>query len=268
MCYNDIMGKLQNKKLYLLDMDGTIYLDETLFDGVPEFLERIRSKGGRYLFLTNNSSRGIEGYLEKMKRLGIPAKPDDFLTSTDATVRTIREEYPGRLIYVVGTESLKRQLRRTGLALSEEPVPEVSLLLVGFDRELTYKKLEDACILLGRGADYLATNPDWVCPVSFGFEPDCGSICEMLWHATGRKPRVIGKPEPQMVYLALERTGFTPQETVVIGDRLYTDIACGVNAGVDTVFVLSGEGKREDVETYGIRPTLILPDINAIIKEM
>ena len=268
LCYNTAMGMLKDKKLFLLDMDGTIYLDEVLFDGVPEFLDRIREKGGRYLFLTNNSSRGIEGYLAKMKRLGIPAEPSDFLTSTDATVRTIREEYPDRLIYVVGTESLKHQLCDADLKLSEEPVPEVSLLLVGFDRELTYKKLEDACILLGRGVDYLATNPDWVCPVSFGFEPDCGSICEMLWHATGRKPRVIGKPEPQMVYLALERTGFSPEETVVIGDRLYTDIACGVNAGVDTVFVLSGEGKREDVEKYGIRPTFILPDIKAILNEM
>ena len=262
------MKTLQDKKLFLLDMDGTIYLDETLFDGVPAFLARIREKGGRYLFLTNNSSRGIEGYLQKMARLGIPAEKEDFLTSTDATIRTIRQEYPDRLIYVVGTESLKEQLLAAGLKLTEEPEKDVSLLLIGFDRELTYKKLEDACILLGRDIDYLATNPDWVCPVSFGFEPDCGSICEMLWHATGKKPRVIGKPEPQMVYLALERTGFSPDKTVVIGDRLYTDIACGVNAGVDTVFVLSGEGRREDVETFGIHPTWILPDIRTILNKM
>ncbi|MBO4873677.1 MAG: HAD-IIA family hydrolase [Lachnospiraceae bacterium] len=262
------MSSLQAKKLFLLDMDGTLYLDETLFDGVPEFLARIRAKGGRYLFLTNNSSRGIEGYLKKMARLGIPAEEEDFLTSTDATIRTIRKEYPDRLIYVVGTQSLKEQLRSAGLCLSEEPSEDVNLLLIGFDRELTYKKLEDACILLGRNVDYLATNPDWVCPVAFGFEPDCGSICEMLWHATGKKPRVIGKPEPQMVFLALERTGFTKEETVVVGDRLYTDIACGVNAGVDTVFVLSGEGKREDIETMGIRPVWVLADIRSLLEEM
>ena len=262
------MSSLQDKKLFLLDMDGTLYLDETLFDGVPAFLARIREKGGRYLFLTNNSSRGIEGYLKKMARLGIPAGAEDFLTSVDATVRVLREEYPDRLLYVVGTASFKDQLRAAGFSLAETPQETVSLLLVGFDRELTYQKLVDACILLGRNVDYLATNPDWVCPTSFGFEPDCGSICEMLWHATGRRPRVIGKPQPDMAELALDRTGFTKEETVVIGDRLYTDIACGLNAGVDTVFVLSGEGKREDVETYGIKPTWILPDVRAVLKEM
>ena len=262
------MNSLQDKKLFLLDMDGTLYLDEMLFDGVPAFLDAIRRRGGRYLFLTNNSSRGTEGYLAKMARLGIPAVPEDFLTSTDATIHFLKTKSPDCCLYVVGTASLKEQLRTAGLKVVEEPTEAVNLLLIGFDRELTYKKLEDACILLGRGVDYLATNPDWVCPVSFGFEPDCGSICEMLWHATGQKPRVIGKPEPEMVYLALRRTGFKPEETVVVGDRLYTDIACGVNAGVDTIFVLSGEGKQEDVDKFHIRPTWILPDIRAILREM
>ena len=259
---------LYKKKLFLLDMDGTIYLDETLFPGVPAFLSRIRARGGRYLYLTNNSSRGIEGYLAKMERLGIPAQADDFLTSADATVRVLKREYPGRLIYVMGTESLKDQLRREGLAVTDRPEEAVSVLLAGFDRELTFQKLEDACFLLGRGVDYLATNPDWVCPVSFGYVPDCGSMCEMLLHATGRSPRVIGKPQPDMVRLAMERTGFGPEETLLIGDRLYTDIACGINAGVDTAFVLSGEGTREDIEKTGIRPASVFPDVQAILKEM
>ncbi len=259
---------LSKKKLFLLDMDGTIYLDETLFPGVPEFLARIRERGGRYLFLTNNSSRGLDGYLAKMARLGIPAGEEDFLTSADATVRVLKQEYPGRLVYVMGTESLKDQLRREGIAVTDRPDEAVSVLLAGFDRELTFRKLEDACILLNRGADFLATNPDWVCPVSFGYVPDCGSMCEMLWHATGRKPRVIGKPQPDMVFLAMERTGFAPEETLLIGDRLYTDIACGVNAGVDTAFVLSGEGTMEDIKTMGIEPATVWPDIQAILREM
>ncbi len=262
------MNSLKNKKLYLLDMDGTLYLDEQLFDGVPAFLANIHQRGGRYLFLTNNSSRGIEGYLAKMERLGLPATAEDFLTSTDATIHIIRKEYPDRLMYVVGTESLKQQLRAAGFHLCEEPSADVSLLLIGFDRELTYRKLEDACILLNRGVDYLATNPDWVCPTSFGFEPDCGSICEMLWHATKRKPRVIGKPQPEMVELALARTGFSWEETVVVGDRLYTDIACGINAGVDTIFVLSGEGKKEDIEEMNIHPTWTLSGVREILDRM
>ncbi|MBO4838465.1 MAG: HAD-IIA family hydrolase [Lachnospiraceae bacterium] len=259
---------LSKKKLFLLDMDGTIYLDEQLFPGVLEFLFRIRARGGRYLFLTNNSSRGIDGYLAKMARLGIPAGEKDFLTSTDATVRVLKREFPDRPVYVMGTESLKDQLRAEGIRVTDRPEENVSVLLAGFDRELTFRKLEDACVLLGRGVDFLATNPDWVCPTAFGYVPDCGSMCEMLWHATGRRPRVIGKPQPDMVYLAMERTGFAPEETLLIGDRLYTDIACGINAGVDTAFVLSGEGKREDIETMGIQPASVWPDIQAILEEM
>ena len=109
-------------------------------------------------------------------------------------------------------------------------------------QELTFQKLEDACILLNRGVDYYATNPDWVCPTWYGSVPDCGSVCEMLFRATGRRPFVIGKPQPAMALLAMEKWGYSRDETLLVGDRLYTDIACGVNAGIDTVFVLSGEG--------------------------
>jgi ribonucleotide monophosphatase NagD (HAD superfamily) len=112
--------------------------------------------------------------------------------------------------------------------------------------------------------DFIATNPDWVCPTPFGSVPDCGSVCEMLTRATGRRPKFIGKPEPEMAYLSMERTGYTKQETLLIGDRIYTDIACGVNAGVDTAFVLSGEGTRADIEKFGIAPTGIFRDIRAI----
>ncbi len=260
--------RLADKKLFLLDMDGTIYLDENLFDGVREFLAWIRRQKGRYLYLTNNSSRGLEGYLAKMARLGIPATEADFLTSTDATVRLLLREYPGRKVYVMGTASLRAQLADAGIRITQTPDPDTDIFLAGFDRELTFQKLEDACILLNRGVTFLATNPDWVCPTAFGFVPDCGSMCEMLWHATGKKPRVIGKPEPDMVYLALEKSGFRAEEAVLIGDRLYTDIACGVNAGIDTVFVLSGEGKLSDIEEMGIRPTWVRDDIRSILREI
>ena len=137
-------------------------------------------------------------------------------------------------------------------------------LLIGFDTELTFQKLEDACILLNRGVDFIATNPDWVCPTWYGSVPDCGSVCEMLFRATGRRPLVIGKPRPAMARLAMERTGFPPAETLVVGDRLYTDVACGVNAGVDTAFILSGEGTLEDLERSDVKPTYIFDDIAAL----
>ena len=258
------MSKLRDKRLFLLDMDGTIYLDEQLFDGVKEFLAHVRAVGGRYLFLTNNSSRGVEGYIAKMRRMGIGAGPEDFLTSTDATIRHLQKYLPGKRCYVFGTRSFYQQLEAAGILVTCDREDGVDVLLCGFDTELTFQKLEDACILLNRGAEWIATNPDWVCPTWYGSVPDCGSVCQMLKRATGREPLVIGKPKRAMVDLALERTGFTAEQAVIIGDRLYTDVACGVNAGIDSIFVLSGEGVMEDIETYGITPTWVFRDIEQV----
>ena len=260
---------LAEKRLFLLDMDGTIYLSETLFDGTLEFLRYVRAIGGRYLFLTNNSSRGTDAYIAKMARLGIEAFPDDFLTSADATIRYLRGRYlPETVYYVCGTESLKNQLRLAGLRVAETLRDDCAVVLLGYDTELTYEKLENCCILLNRGADYVATHPDLVCPTWYGSAPDCGSVIEMLHTATGRRPKVIGKPQPEMVHLALRRTGFDPRQAVIIGDRLYTDIACGVNAGIDSIFVLSGEGTEADIAQYGIHPTWIFSDIAALYRQL
>ena len=259
---------LRLKRLFLLDMDGTIYLDEQLFDGVTDFLRYVRKSGGRCLFLTNNSSRGVEGYIEKLRRMGIAAEKDDFVTSVDATIRYLQEKLPGRKCYVFGTRSFQAQLSAAGIPVTDRLEEDIDVLLCGFDRELTFQKLEDACILLGRGVDFVATNPDWVCPTWYGSVPDCGSVCEMLYRATKRRPVVIGKPQSAMVELALERTGCRKEETVIVGDRLYTDIACGVNAGIDSVFVLSGEGTEADIETYHIHPTWVFPNIGTMYRQL
>ena len=137
---------------------------------------------------------------------------------------------------------------------------------MGFDTEITFQKLEDACILLGRGVEYLATNPDWVCPTAYGFVPDCGSVSQMLFNATKRMPYFIGKPEPAMALLAIEKAGCKPEDAVLIGDRIYTDIACGVNAGITTVLVFSGETTREDWEKSEIKPTYTCQDIAEIFE--
>ena len=249
-------------------MDGTLYLDDRLFDGVKEFLARIRERGGRYLFLTNNSSRGVESYMEKLGGMGIRTERRDYLTSVDAAIDCLRRRYPGKRCYVQGTRSFYDQLAAAGIPVTCDREDGVDILLSGFDRELTFQKLEDACILLNRGAEFWATNPDWVCPTWYGSVPDCGSVCQMLTTATGRTPRFLGKPRPDMVYLAMERTGFAPGQTVLLGDRIYTDIACGVNAGIDTVFVLSGEGTRADIEKFGVEPTWVRRDIAALLREL
>jgi len=259
---------LKNKRLFLLDMDGTIYIDETLFDGTIDFLNELKSKGGKYLFLTNNSSKGTKTYIEKMARLGIKAGPEDFLTSADATIDYfIKNNLSSKRTYICGTESLRKQFESAGISTTCEA--DADVLLLGYDTELTYKKLEDCCrLLLNKEKEvmYIATHPDYVCPTSFGFAPDCGSVIDMLYTATGKKPYVVGKPKPDMALMAIERYGYKKEEACIVGDRLYTDIACGVNAGIDSIFVLSGEGTKEDIEKYNIHPTYTVNGIKDVLS--
>ncbi len=259
------MKNLKNARLFLLDMDGTIYLDNDLFDGVTDFLSHVKAIGGKYLFLTNNSSKSVDKYIEKLKSLGILSSADDFLTSTDATIVYLKPKNYKK-IYALGTTSFKEQLKNASLPITDSLEDDIDCLLMGFDTELTFKKLEDACILLNRGVDYVATNPDWVCPTWYGSVPDCGSVSEMLYNATKRRPKFIGKPHPEMALLAMEKTGFKREETALIGDRLYTDIACGLNAGVSSVFVLSGEGTLNDIEKFSITPDFIFKDIKEVLE--
>ena len=261
------MGDLKQKKLFLLDMDGTIYIDTELFDGTIDFLNYVKEIGGRYMFVTNNSSKSVDKYIEKLASLGIEATADDFLTSTNATIAHLkRQSY--KKIYAFGTKSFTEQLEEASLPITTKLEDDIDCLCMGFDTELSFQKLEDACILLGRGVDYIATNPDWVCPTWYGFVPDCGSVSEMLYNATKRRPLFIGKPQPAMVELALEKTGFKKEETIVIGDRLYTDIACGVNAGISSAFVLSGEGTMEDLEKSEVKPEFVFENIREILNNL
>ena len=259
-------GALKKKKLFLLDMDGTIYEGSRLFSGTLPLLQAVRQQGGRYLFLTNNSSSSVEVYVQRLRSMGIEATREDFFTSAQATALVLQQEYPGQKVYCMGTDSLKEELRLGGIALAETPDEDVTVALAGFDRQLHYQKLLDMCTLLRRQeVAYLATNPDWVCPVEGGnFIPDCGAMCQMLEHAIHRRPRVIGKPEPLMVEYAMQMTGIGPEETLMIGDRLYTDIAAGNRAGVDSLCVLSGEANMEDVRNSPDKPTYLLEDVGVL----
>lgn len=258
------MKKLSEKKLFLLDMDGTIYLDNDLFDGTLDFLARVKDKGGKYLFLTNNSSKSSDAYVKKLKRLGIEAVEEDFLTSTDATILYINTNFSGRKFYVMGTESFKKQLSESGIDVTDEVSDDVFGIVISNDTELTFKKLDDICLLLKRDITYIATNPDWVCPTAYGYVPDCGSFADIIRRATGKMPVFIGKPKPEMLLLAMEKFGYEKDDCAMVGDRLYTDIASGYNAGVDTVFVLSGEGTMKDVKESDIKPTYILNNIREL----
>lgn len=260
---------LRGKRLFLLDMDGTIYLDDRLFDGTTDFLRYVRQIGGKYLFLTNNSSRSVEAYIEKLARLGIASEKSDFLTSVDALIIYLdANSYRDKLLYAFGTASFRKQLSDAGFRITDERSDDVEALVCGFDTELTFQKLEDACILLNRGVDFIAANPDWVCPTWYGYVPDCGSVCEMLYRATKRRPVFIGKPQPEMALLAMEKYGFRREETMLVGDRVYTDIACAVHAGIDAVLVLSGESTLQDVEENTEKPTHIFENIRAVLHAL
>ena len=258
------MAGLGDKELFLLDMDGTIYLDRDLFPWTIPFLEAVKRSGCQYRFLTNNSSKSGEDYIRKLAGMGIEAVREEFVTSVDALIAHLLSRPPHKLCYVFGTKSFRGQLQAAGIPVTDRREDGVDCLVIGFDTELTFQKLEDACILLNEGVDFIAANPDWVCPTWYGSVPDCGSVCEMLYRATGRRPRVIGKPQPSMARLAMERAGVPPEKAVMVGDRLYTDIAAGVNAGVDTAFVLSGEGTRADLEASPVKPTWVFGSVAAL----
>ena len=260
------MKKIKNLKLYLFDMDGTLYLGDRLFDFTIELLKKIKQSGGRYMFMTNNSSKSVADYIKKLQKLGIESTYDDFITSSQATAYYLKKHHNGKTLYVCGTESLKKELISHGFKITEE-IDKVEALIMGFDTELTFKKLHDASYLLltRENLPYIATNPDYVCPTEFGSVPDCGSVCDMLYNVSKRRPIVIGKPEALMPILAMEKAGYTKEETAVIGDRIYTDIKSGINAGTTTILVLSGETTKEILDASNDKPTDVMESAQEIL---
>lgn len=259
---------LKNKKLFLLDMDGTVYEGSRLFEKVNEFLSYIEKIGGRYVFVTNNSSRSVKDYVIKLSNMGIKVTEDNFFTSSQATALYLNKHFPDKKIYCMGTRSMLAEMEKSGVNVTTEPDSDVDCIVVGYDTELTYKKLWDVSFLLQTKKDipYIATNPDRGCPTEFGLVPDCFAMCEAINYAAHRRPLYIGKPDSFMIDFAVQCSPFSKEDAVVIGDRLYTDIASGVKAGVDTICVLSGESTEQDIEQSDIKPTYVYRDIKEILE--
>lgn len=257
------MTDLKKKKLFLFDIDGTLAIGNELFDGSLKLLEHIESIGGDYIFITNNSTKSQLDYVQKFKSWNINTRLNQFITSGYITKLYLKENFSNDKIFVVGTASFISDLTDNGLNIVTKAEADVKCVVVSFDNELNYSKLENACELLSlNDIPFLATNPDLCCPAPFGFIPDCGSICQMIENSVHKSPSYLGKPNRNIVDLCLKNSTFSADETIVVGDRLYTDIACGINAEVDTCLVLTGEAKKADLKDTEYMPSYVFENIN------
>ncbi|KYZ75591.1 HAD family hydrolase [Anaerosporomusa subterranea] len=255
------MTNLSHITCFLLDMDGTVYLGDKLLPGALEFLQQAKQAGSDLLFLTNNSSRSTAYYAEKLTRMGWPASPQDILTSGMATAAYIHSLQPKARVYLVGTQELADEFSTWGLILTSD-APD--FVVLGFDTTLTYHKLQTACQLITDGVCYIATHPDINCPTETGYIPDCGAMIALIQASTGRLPKVIGKPNKEIIEAAFSRKPYSTRQMAMIGDRLYTDMATAKNAGITGILVLSGETKQEHLAESPIEPDYVFDNLGEL----
>ncbi|WP_432748760.1 HAD-IIA family hydrolase [Pectinatus frisingensis] len=259
----DKAGIIRNIKVFALDMDGTVYLDESWIDGAREFLERIEKSGRSYVFLTNNSSKNPQNYVKKLHRMGLDVGEEKIITSGQATIFYLQRNYPGKRVFLLGNDFLKAEFEHKGIIL-DDVTPDV--VVTAFDTSLNYKKMCRVCDFVRAGLPYIATHPDYNCPTKNGFVPDAGAIHAFIKASAGREPdHIIGKPNKEIIKYLLARIDKTGDEVMMVGDRLYTDIAAGVNNGLSSMLVLSGETKREDIARAKIKLQLVFDSVKEII---
>ena len=250
---------LADVKAFLLDMDGTFYLGDNLLPGALDLLELLNGRGLQFCFLTNNTSRSKLDYIRKLSGFGVREEDARVFTAGDATIAYLKTRHAGKKVFLLGTPSLAESFIAGGIELSES---EPDVLVIGYDTTLTFARLSAFCRFVRQGLPYIATHPDVNCPSPEGPVPDVGAIMSLVEASTGRKADVvIGKPNPGIVNALAEEWELEPKEMVMVGDRLYTDIALGKTAGVKTVLVLSGETKREDLVNVINQPDLVCDNL-------
>jgi 4-nitrophenyl phosphatase len=246
-------------------MDGTFYLGEHLLPGAKEFLHHCENNGIDYLFLTNNSSRNANDYVDKLHHLGVDVVRNKIFTSGEATCVFLKRVHPGKRIFLAGTPSLEEEFNQQEIFLTQE-VPEV--VVMGFDTTLTYAKLWKVCNLVWAGLPYIATHPDINCPTGQGYMPDIGAMIAFVAAATGRQPDVVvGKPNITMIDAILEKVAIPLEKIAMVGDRLYTDIAMG-KTGIMTILVLSGETNSEHARKSEFQADLIVNNLADLLEKI
>ena len=239
---------LNDKKLFIFDMDGTIYLGGNPFDFAIKYIKNLRANGKKVLFFTNNASHTTPFYMQKLSRLGFEPSEDEIMTSGDVTYEFLKRKRAGKSVYLVATDELCEEYKEKGINLLCGDEEKADIVITSFDTSLTYEKLNSACRFVRNGAEYLSTHPDFNCPTENGFIPDSGAIAALVTASTGKTPTYFGKPYKETIEMIGEATGYKNEEMCIFGDRLYTDIALGKKFGVTAVLVLSGETQPADVE--------------------
>ncbi len=256
--------ELTTKQVYFFDLDGTIYLGNTLFKGVLELIEVLRAKKKDFFFLSNNSSKSTGDYLKKLNSFNLNITPNNLILSQHPTIEYLKKNN-FKNIFLLGTQSLKNEFKKEGFKLTEDD-PEI--LVLAFDQELTYERLVKAAYLLQKkDFPYIATHLDNRCPTANGYIPDAGGIAALLYKATEKKPKVFGKPNKEMLLFKLDELMISPNKAVMIGDRLYTDIKMGKEAAVTTCCVLSGETTIEMINNSDYKPDFIINGIWELLDE-
>ena len=263
---NPNTAALSDKKLYIFDMDGTIYLGYQVFPFAIRFINNLRAAGKKVLFFTNNASHTTDFYVNKLTKLGFSPTKEEIMTSGDVTIEFLKRHRQGKSVYLVGTDELVENFRENGIPMLTGKEDSADIVVTSFDTTLTYEKMDNACRLVRNGAEYLSTHPDFNCPTETGFIPDSGAIAAFVTASTGKVPTYFGKPYKETIEMICEATGLDCSEMCIFGDRLYTDIAVGKRHGVTATLVLSGETTAEDVDaaTVADQPDFVFDSLDDV----
>jgi len=248
-------------KGFIFDLDGTVYRSDKLIPGADGVIQLIRERGRRVVFISNKPLQTREDYASKLTRLGIPTKPDEVINSSFVMTNYLKKNAPHAKLFVIGEIPFVEELKRAGFIITEEP-KEIEYVVVAFDRTFDYRKLNIAFQAIKLGAHFVATNPDRTCPVEGGEIPDCAGMIAAIEAVTEKKVEIIvGKPSPIMIQAALGVMGLKPEDCVLIGDRLETDIKMGNESGIATGIVLTGVTDEKTLKETSIPPDFIFQSI-------
>jgi len=251
---------------YIFDLDGTIYRGENLIPGAKETIARLKSLGKKIVYLSNKPLQTREDYAAKLTRLGVPTEPAEVINSSLVMARWLSKKAPGAILFVVGEPPLIAEMTREGFRISEDP-EEVQFVIASFDRTFDYRKLNISLQAIKKGAHFVATNPDRTCPVEGGEIPDCAAMIGAIEGATGKKVEtIVGKPSDIMIQVAVDAMGLSPQNCLLVGDRLETDMVMGKKAGMATALVLTGVTTRELLQHSSIQPDYVWESVAGIIR--